>query len=69
MLMRKLVRKQAFASKMVVTDMLRSYAAAFHHLGSPATTSKDFAKQSGRGGDDASARCSGSNQRHPPSVS
>jgi transposase-like protein len=47
MLMRKLVRKQAFAPKMVVTDMFRSYGAAFHHLGSPATTSKDFAKTIG----------------------
>jgi putative transposase len=31
-LMRKLLRKQAFAPKMVVTDKLRSYGAAFHHL-------------------------------------
>ena len=31
-LMRELLRKQAFAPKMVVTDKLRSYGAAFHHL-------------------------------------
>src|SRR6202521_5254745 len=31
-LMRKLLRKQAFAPKMVVTNKLRSYGAAFHHL-------------------------------------
>jgi DDE superfamily endonuclease len=42
--------------------------------GSPATTSKDFAKTIGprtrtRRCDDASARCSGSNQPHPLSVS
>ena len=32
-LMRKLLRKQGFAPKMVVTDKLRSYGAAFHHIG------------------------------------
>jgi len=32
-LMRKLMRKQGFAPKRVVTDKLRSYGAAFQHLG------------------------------------
>ena|SRR5438067_9774395 len=32
-LIRKLLRKQGFAPKMVVTDKLRSYGAAFHHIG------------------------------------
>jgi putative transposase len=32
-LMRKLLRKQGFAPKMVVTDKLRSYGAAFRHIG------------------------------------
>src|SRR5215831_16385189 len=31
-LMRKLMRKQGFAPKKVVTDKLRSYGAAFRHL-------------------------------------
>src|SRR2546429_7939766 len=31
--MRKLIRKQGFAPKLLVTDKLRSYAAAFRHLG------------------------------------
>jgi putative transposase len=32
-LMRKLLRKQGFAPKRVTTDQLRSYGAAFRHLG------------------------------------
>src|SRR5882762_11992298 len=32
-LMRKLLRKQGFALKTVTTDKLRSYGAAFQHLG------------------------------------
>ena len=32
-LMRKLLRKQGFAPKTVMTDKLRSYSAAFQHLG------------------------------------
>jgi transposase-like protein len=32
-LMRNLMRKQGFAPKRVVTDKLRSYGAAFQHLG------------------------------------
>jgi len=30
-LMRKLLKKQGFAPKLLVTDKLRSYAAAFRH--------------------------------------
>jgi hypothetical protein len=67
-LMRKLLRKQAFAPKMVVTDELRPTALPSTTSGSPATASKDFEKTIGprtrtKGCDDASARCSGSN--HP----
>ena len=32
-LMRKLLKKQGFAPKLLVTDKLRSYSAAFRHLG------------------------------------
>jgi putative transposase len=32
-LMRKLLKKQGFAPKLLVTDKLRSYASAFRHLG------------------------------------
>ena len=32
-LMRKLLKKQGFAPKLLVTDKLRSYSAAFQHLG------------------------------------
>jgi transposase-like protein len=31
-LMRKLLRKQGFAPRLIVTDKLRSYGAAFHDL-------------------------------------
>jgi putative transposase len=31
-LIRKLLRKQGFVPKMVVTDKLRSYGAAFHYI-------------------------------------
>ena len=44
-LMRKLLRKQGFAPKRVTTDRLRSYAAAFQHLGA---FLRPAAKQSGR---------------------
>ena len=39
-LMRKLLRKQGFAPTRVTTDKLRSYSAAFRHLGLPATMSR-----------------------------
>jgi putative transposase len=32
-LMRKLLKKQGFAPKLLVTDKLRSYGSAFRHLG------------------------------------
>jgi transposase-like protein len=43
--MRKLLRKHGFAPKRVTTDRLRSYAAAFQHLGA---FLRPAAKQSGR---------------------
>ena len=60
--------------RLVVTDKLRSYGALpYTTSGSPATTSKDFAKirleTRTTWCDDASARCSGSNQPHPRSTS
>ena len=39
-LMRKLLKKQGFAPKLLVTDKLRSYAAAFRQLGLGCRTSK-----------------------------
>src|ERR1700730_7626268 len=63
-LMRKLLRKQAFAPKMVVTDRLRSYGAAFHHL--RLTCYHEQGLRKNNRADGASARCSGSNQPHPP---
>src|SRR5438046_9441128 len=53
-LMRKLLRKQGFAPKTVTTDKLRSYGAAFQHLGLSC---------------DGSASCSASNHRAPPNAS
>src|SRR5256885_11285705 len=52
-LMRKLLRKQGFAPKTVTTDKLRSYGAAFQHLGLSC---------------DGSASCSASNHRAPPNA-
>ena len=68
-LMRKLLRKQAFAPTRVTTDKLRSYGAAFRHLGlSFAIMSRACEQTIGRririkwcAG--ASARCNASNQR------
>jgi DDE domain len=73
-LMRKLLKKQGFAPKLLITDKLWSYAAAFRRLACPAVTSK------GCGGaiaqrtrirrcDDASASCSGSSRLDPPNAS
>src|SRR6267154_5467792 len=48
-LMRKLLRKQGFAPKRVTTDKLRSYGAAFQHLGLSCHHEQGpAAKQSGR---------------------
>jgi putative transposase len=44
-LMRKLLKKQGFVPKIVVTDNLRSYACTFQGL---RLTYQHFAKQSGR---------------------
>src|SRR5438046_7560369 len=73
-LMRKLLRKQGFAPKTVTTDKLRSYGAAFQHLGLPATMSRDCDRTIGPktatkwyGG--VSARCSALSQPDRPSDS
>jgi transposase-like protein len=73
-LMRKLLRKQGVAPKTVTTDKLRSYSAAFQHLGLPATMSRECDRTIGprthiRWCDDGSASCSASNHRAPPSAS
>jgi transposase-like protein len=81
-LMRKLLHKQGFAPKKVTTDKLSSYGAAFKNLGFPASMSRVCGKIIGpririKWRDDASARCSASNQPHrhngslactPPSI-
>src|SRR6266478_4350993 len=69
-LMRKLLRKQGFAPKLLVTDKLRSYASAFLRL----RLNKGFGRKIGRRTrislyDDESARCSGSSRLDPPSAS
>ena len=70
-LMRKLLKKQGFASKLLVTDKLRSYASAFRRLGltCPSRT-KAQNEPSGRETrikwcDDASASCNALNQPDP----
>jgi transposase-like protein len=68
-LMRKLLHKQGFAPKKVTTDKLSSYGAAFKNLGFPASMSRVCGKIIGpririKWRDDASARCSASNQPH-----
>src|ERR1700726_1470838 len=73
-LMRKLLRKQGFAPKLLTTDKLGSYGSAFRQLRWPALMSRDFAKTIGprtrtRWCDDASAKCNGSSQLDPPSAS
>jgi putative transposase len=47
-LMRKLLRKQGFAPTRVTTDKLRSYGAAFRHLGLSCTMSRACEKTIGR---------------------
>jgi hypothetical protein len=56
-LMRKLLKKKGFVPKFLVTDKLRSYAAAFR---CPRLTKRS---------DDARPSCSGSSQLDPPSAS
>jgi transposase-like protein len=72
-LMRKLLKKQGFVPKCLVTDKLRSYAAAFRRLRLICHMSKGFGKTIGRRirtrqSDDASASCSRSSQLDPPSA-
>ena len=73
-LMRKLLRKQGFAPKLLVTDKLRSYGSAFRRLRLSCRHDRGFGVTIGRRirislyGDE-SARCSGSNQLDRPSAS
>jgi putative transposase len=72
-LMRKLLKKQAFTPKLLVTDKLRSYASAFRRLRltcphEQGLRKNNRAENSHRWCDDESARCSGSNQLDPPSA-
>jgi transposase-like protein len=73
-LMRKLLKKQGFAPKLLVTDKLRSYGAAFRRLQLTVSVSRDSGTTIGRGirirpCDDESARCSGSSRLDPPNGS
>src|SRR5689334_4452113 len=73
-LMRKLLRKQGFAPKILVSDKLRSYASRGPTSATDlSVTSRGFGKTTGqririRQCDDASASCSGSSQLDPPSA-
>src|SRR6476620_2455442 len=69
-LMRKLLKKQGFAPKLLVTDKLRSYSSAFRHLRlscphEQGLRKNNQAENSHRGCDDESVRCNGSNQHDP----
>src|ERR1700730_13095428 len=73
-LTRKLLRKQGVAPKLLVTDMLRSYASAFRRLRlscphDQGLRSNNRAENSHQLYGDESARCSGSNRLDPLSVS
>src|ERR1700738_1762633 len=73
-LMRKLLKKQGFVPKLLVTDKLRSYAAAFRRLRLTCRHEQGLRKNIGRRirirqSDDASANCSGSSRLDPPSAS
>jgi len=48
-LMRKLLRKQGFAPKLLVTDKLRSYASAFRRLRLTCPHEQGFSKEQPRG--------------------
>jgi hypothetical protein len=66
-LMRKLLKKQGFALKLLVTDKLRSYASAFRRLRLTCSHDRGFGgtiepKIRIRWCDDESAKCSGSNR-------
>jgi DDE domain len=73
-LMRKLIRKQGFAPKLLVTDKLRSYASAFRRLGLTCRHEQGLRQNIGsririRWCADASASYNASNQPDPPSAS
>ena len=72
-LMRKLLKKQGFVPKLLVTDKLRSYASAARHLRLTCRHEQGLRKNNRAGNshqsDDASASCSGSSQLDPPSAS
>jgi putative transposase len=73
-LMRKLLKKQGFVPKLLVTDKLRSYASAFRRLRLTCRHEQGLRKTIGRRirirqSDDASASCSGSSRLDPPSAS
>ena len=72
-LIRKLLKKQGFAPDVLVTDKLRSYAAAKTEIGLSFATNRACAGTIGlrihiSRQDGASARCSASNRRGQPSV-
>ena len=72
-LMRKLLKKQGFAAKSLVTDKLRSYASAFRRLRLNCRMSRGCAKTIEpktriKRSDDESANCSGLSRLAPPSV-
>ncbi len=73
-LMRKLLKKQGFAPKLLVTDKLRSYASAFRRLQLACPHEQGSGRTIGRRirirqCDDASAKCSGSSRLDLPSAS
>ena len=73
-LMRKLLKKQGFAPKLLVTDKLRSYGSAFRQLGLTCPHDQGLrrnnrAENSHQVVDDVSARCNDSNQLDPLSAS
>jgi transposase-like protein len=74
-LMRKLLKKQGFAPKFIVTDKLRSYASAFRRLRLTCRHEQGLRNNTiGRGirtrrSDDGNASCSGSSRLDRPSAS
>jgi putative transposase len=73
-LMRKLLKKQGFAPKLLVTDKLRSYASAFRRLRlncphEQGLRKNNRAENSHQRCDDESVKCSGSSRLAPPSGS
>ena len=72
-LMRKLLKKQGFVPKLLVTDKLRSYASAFRQLRLTCPHEQGFGriiepKTRIRRCDDGNAKCSASSQLAPSSV-